>query len=64
DAQIGALDQRFRSGASFDKILHAQDAGVLKALGVSSTGRARLYGAWDRLRSRRQRTLESPSEAA
>lgn len=64
DADIRALDQRFRSGASFDKILHAQDACVLKRLGVSSTVRARLYGAWDRLRSRRQRTLESPSEAA
>ncbi|MBI3183779.1 MAG: N-6 DNA methylase [Myxococcales bacterium] len=60
DVQLGRLDARFRAGDSFDEILGDQDAIVLQSIGITGAERDRLFGAWDRLRRRRQR---DPAEA-
>lgn len=63
EPQLRRLDARFRRGDPFDDILQGQDGVVLAALGLSGTDRDRLYGAWDRLRRRRQRD-DGEAEAA
>lgn len=58
------LDKEFRSGTSFDSILEKQDGVVLKAMGVSGAQRSRVFNAWSRLRSRRQRDNTQVETAA
>ncbi|MBN1209993.1 MAG: N-6 DNA methylase [Myxococcaceae bacterium] len=49
------LDEAFREDVPVETILHDQDKQVLGALGVSPARQGVLFGAWDRLRRRRQR---------
>ena len=62
--QIRALDRKFRRGDSFDDILSSQDDVILKCIGLSASTRARIFGAWDRLRNRRQRASPAPNVEA
>ena len=48
------LDKDFRQ-MKIDDILHEQDKKVLEGIGLNSAEQAALYGAWYKLRCRRQR---------
>jgi adenine-specific DNA methylase len=50
------LDRAVRAGVAAEELLVRQDARLLQPLGIGRADRDLLFGAWSRLRNRRQRT--------